>query len=533
MTRSRRMLADQEGFTMISVVISMMILGIFSVGAWAAANNDLPTGRQDIDRKRAYEAAEAGLQWYSYQLQRDTNYWTFCANASKVENFVYNQGARGSNWGLVDDAAPNGGKFQIEVMPVSTANPCKETDPSGTLLDGGVLRVRATGTYNGKRRQVVGTYRRSGFLDYVWYSKWETAHPATYIAGTSHDPTWATDNCQDVRTVRSSSCNNQRFKSSDVVKGPLHTEDSSLYACGGSTFGRNSGDKIEILGATSAANAYTPPGTDSECSAGAPNWKGALIFPAKSVDLPASNSAMASVADLTYRGTTCLRFNSNDTMNVYANLLCTGSPTTTVTLAADTTIWVANNGSCASGYSYYQKYVNTPACGNVGVMGTYNKNVTIGSANDIVVVGDLKHANDGLMGLVANQFVRAYHPVTWDNDDCGDNAYPSTNPKVAQIDAAILATNGSFLNDNAGCGDDLDTLLINGAIAQKFRGTVGTTGSSCDRYGRNCVTVSHGYTKDYRYDDRLRYREPPNFLDPVTVTWNLLRESEQAPVSDS
>jgi hypothetical protein len=46
----------------------------------------------------------------------------------------------------------------------------------------------------------------------------------------------------------------------------------------------------------------------------------------------------------------------------------------------------------------------------------------------------------------------------------------------------------------------------------------------------SAASPASGYLKDYQYDDRLKYREPPQFLDPVTSSWNLLRESEQAPV---
>ncbi len=59
-----------------------------------------------------------------------------------------------------------------------------------------------------------------------------------------------------------------------------------------------------------------------------------------------------------------------------------------------------------------------------------------------------------------------------------------------------------------------------GAIAQRFRGTVGTGGSS---------GIATGYRKDYIYNDRLRYREPPFFLDPVKASWRISRETEQVP----
>jgi Tfp pilus assembly protein PilX len=531
MSKLRRAVTDDNGFTLVTVTIAMMILGLFAVGAWAAANGDLPSDRQDLDRKRAFEAAEAGLQWYSSQLQRDTNYWTYCTDSgvtdqTQVPAFVQLQGTR-SSWRSVIGAdtdvtstpSTNAAQFAIEVMTPGTKTKCG-TDPTNTLLANGILRIRSTGSYNGKTRQVIGTFRRSGFLDYVWYTKWETQSPLVYD---SSSQSWAATNCGKGRKTRSSSCKELQFPNGDQVKGPIHTEDDSLLVCNSPTFGRNSGDKIEILGATAQSNASVPSGSCGN----SPNWAGTLQIPAKSVDLPESNGAIAQVADLKYTGTTCLNFKTGGVMDIYNNLTCTGTPTGSKTLSGDTTIYVSSSSACTA-YNVTQTYPSQPSCGNVGVKGTYSTNVTVASDNDIVIVGDLVHSGTGLMGLIANQFVRVYHPV---GSNCGDNVYnASGRPWVNQIDAAILATNGSFLNDNATCGDALGNLTINGAIAQKWRGIIGQTYSSCDRNGRNCTTGNNGYIKDYNYDDRLRYREPPNFLDPLTVSWNLLRSSEQAPV---
>ena len=38
-----------------------------------------------------------------------------------------------------------------------------------------------------------------------------------------------------------------------------------------------------------------------------------------------------------------------------------------------------------------------------------------------------------------------------------------------------------------------------------------------------------GYTKNYVYDDRLKYRSPPYFLDPVQASWKVNRINEQVP----
>ena len=80
------------------------------------------------------------------------------------------------------------------------------------------------------------------------------------------------------------------------------------------------------------------------------------------------------------------------------------------------------------------------------------------------------------------------------------------------IDAALLAIDHSFIVDHYDCGGSLGTLTVNGAISQKFRGAVGTTGGT-------------GYIKDYNYDDRLRFQEPPHFFDPVQSAWHVQRET--------
>jgi hypothetical protein len=86
------------------------------------------------------------------------------------------------------------------------------------------------------------------------------------------------------------------------------------------------------------------------------------------------------------------------------------------------------------------------------------------------------------------------------------------------IDAAILALQHSFIVDNFDCGSPANTgnLNIYGALAQKFRGTVGTTGGG---------GVSTGYLKQYNYDNRLAVLLPPYLFDISTSGWLLSRET--------
>ena len=84
----------------------------------------------------------------------------------------------------------------------------------------------------------------------------------------------------------------------------------------------------------------------------------------------------------------------------------------------------------------------------------------------------------------------------------------------------MLALNQSFISDNWYCGSPLGTLKVTGAIAQKFRGTVGTHSGG---------VVQTGYAKDYNYNNELRYREPPYFVNPTESSWRVVRQNEQVP----
>jgi hypothetical protein len=104
---------------------------------------------------------------------------------------------------------------------------------------------------------------------------------------------------------------------------------------------------------------------------------------------------------------------------------------------------------------------------------------------------------------------------------CDDTASGPFGPSInsVEIDAAIMSLQHSFIVDNYNCGTPRGTLTVKGAIAQKFRGPVGTGGAA----------VATGYVKSYSYDDRFRVANPPYFLDPVQSSWRKIRFTEQTP----
>ena len=122
-----------------------------------------------------------------------------------------------------------------------------------------------------------------------------------------------------------------------------------------------------------------------------------------------------------------------------------------------------------------------------------------------------------------------YHPIDddgssapskSDRDGNSVNGYYNLDPSLAPrdwplfhnptIQAAILSVAHSFRVQNYKYGEDnLGSITINGAIAQKYRGIVGTINTS-------------GYGKNYNYDTRLKYQSPPHFLTPIAAAWQIV-----------
>jgi Tfp pilus assembly protein PilX len=503
-----RRLRESGGFAMITVMGVMMVGGLLVAGAYAASDGDIPLARGDQDRRAAYAAAESGLNVYAYHLNQDNGYWTRCANVPAPNgsepsgvNLAWNgSGADPRTWRNVPGTTH---RWAVELIPANGYSQCSESSPQASMIDQntGTFRIRSTGRVGKARRSVVGTFRRRSFIDYIYFTDFETADPATY--GSSSQVAWAAANCARWhRQGRSSSCTRIQFATDDVVAGPFHTNDDIL-TCGTPTFGRSPADVVEV--------SAPDPGYRTNCGSVTPDFQGTWTTSAPTLTLPPSNATLNSIAGARYTGTTRFVLNGANMTVTAAN----GS-VSTVPIPANGVIYV-QSGSCgSSGYNIEQTY-NTPSgCGVAWVRGTTSRSVTIAADNDIIVNGDLRRSGDVLIGLIANNFVRIYHPVDHDGDDCDNET--GTMQSVT-IDAAILALQHSFIVDNYYCGAKLGTLTVNGAIAQKFRGAVGTSGSGSGT----------GYTKSYNYDDRLRYREPPSFLDPVHVAWRVVRQTEQLP----
>jgi Tfp pilus assembly protein PilX len=506
----RRLRDDVRGFTSVTVMSTLLVGGLVVAAAFAAANGDISLAKNDQDAKQAYAAAEAGLNVYAFHLNQDNGYWADCTsvpNPNATESAAVNQQWNGvapdpRNWRTLPGSTS---KYTIELIPATGYTSCLTSDNRSMVGDSGTFKIRVTGQAGKVKRSIVALFRPGKFIDYIYFTDFETSDPVTY--GSSSSQAWASANCQMwYRSGRSSSCTSIQFADTDVIAGPFHTNDDIL-TCGTPTFGRTGkNDAIEVSAPS--------PGYRTNCGAIVPDFQGTWTPGSAVLTLPPSNSTLNSIAGTKYTGKT------NITLSGAQMIVTNGGTTNTVGIPSNGVVYV-QSGTCSSGgYTIVQKYTTGSGCGDVWVHGSTSKNITIGADNDIIIDGDLSQStgSDSLVGLIANNFVRVYHPVARDSSDNCTGANSSGTMTNVTIQAAILALSHSFIVDNYYCGAKLGNLNVTGAIAQKFRGPVGTSGGS-----------GTGYTKNYQYDDRLSYREPPSFLDPVQVAWRVARMTEQLP----
>lgn len=509
----------EEGFTLAAVMLGMLLMSLMLAGTVAAVNGDINLTARDLDRKQAYEAAQAGIAEYAFQLSGDTNYWTKCTSVP-APNAVNQMGSTAKRRSVPGSTEAT---YAIELIPRTGRTSCSTTDPVGSMLEtgtssgaGGTFRIRATGYAGDTQQSIVATFKRASFLDYVYFTQLETSDPVTYGFTTQQAIDGVISQCsktiaagrysQSIPGTSGNYCDVIVFASNENIRGPLHTNDA-LMICGTPTFGRTIADVIEV--------SSPPTGWYRACGSGdAPNFVGSFMTNSAVLTPPPTNTSLSQIADPAHR------YSGQVTLELSGTSYSVNGGSFKA-IPSNGVIWIGNSTSsaCSTAYSpFTATYPATSSCGNVLVKGTYSSKLTIAAENDIIITDDLIRSGDGLLGLIANNFVRVYHPFSTQTTkaNCGSGSNGSGSQTNLRIDAAILAINHSFIVDHYNCGAGLGTLTVNGAISQKFRGAVGLVGSS-------------GYSKNYNYDDRLRYISPPSFLDPVESAWHVQRQTLDFP----
>ena len=384
----------QQGFTSITLMGVLLVGGLLVAASFTVVNPDIGFSKKDEDYKQANSAAEAGISYYLTRLAQDTSYYVHCTNVTPPDgpgtspvNQPWNGTSPATDPRVFRNIPGSTSKYAVELLPITSAgySTCVENNQA-SMIDAstGAFRIRSTGIMGSRKRSIVATLRRKGFIDFLYFTNRRTSDPSTYSS--SSDQARRSNECDAPRQQRTGFCDTISFIDADAIRGPFHSNDSILV-CGSPDFGVDANDIVELN--------QNSPGyfATNGCSA-APNFNGTLSYPSRR---PAHAHLQRRAQE--HPRTSTYQFNGQtrivlkgDTMDV----TYPGGSRTGLALPPNGVIYV-NNVSCTQGYQRQNNFRTTDAlqstCGDVQVSGTYNKDITIGADNDIIVTDDLKRGS--------------------------------------------------------------------------------------------------------------------------------------------
>lgn len=283
------------------------------------------------------------------------------------------------------------------------------------------------------------------------------------------------------------------FTTGTLLEGPVHTNDQ-YHISGDPIF-----DGPVSSVATTIDYMHGGPPNDN------PQFRQGLTLGADPVDtaLLTSNilqAAAAGVGGYTFNGNTEIVLIGNGTMDVTNSNLV--PPMQNMPLPVNGAVFVTN--------------------GDLGISGTLDGRLTVGSSRDVIIRDDIRYANDPRVNPNSDDILA----IMSDRDIIVDEHAADGNP---QRDLDIFATliaigetppheddDGSLYVERYWSG--LKGLLtVYGGLIQKRRGPVGTFNSRTNR------RVS-GYDKDYHFDIRMNANPPPHI--PRIITFGRLSWQE-------
>ena len=565
---------SDSGYALPAVIVLAAVMLVLVTGSLSVTASGLVKADNDQDANGALAAAYAGVAEYQSRLSNDSTYQKYGNSASPYTS------SPASTVSLPAGTAANpafgvSASAAWAIVPGSDSRSSYRYEVNNSQYGtSGVIKLRVTGKVGNVTRSIVADLRQKGFLDFLYFTDFETLDPDLFGGINCDRYEWA-------NPARPVACQKIQFGAVDVINGPLHSNDR-LAICG-STF---NGD---VTSASTLA-------FSNECTGTPIKWNGAanavIKAPAyrSAITIPPTNSQLRKEArnDLStdvprpgclYTGPTSITLNSDGTLTVvspytkFTNIsLTTGIPDAnpaacgslsalnstagaTFPVPEKNLIYVQNvpkdtadknfSASRPSGFtctgsgrdqawsyggtSYPASGESRPATssttapsygcenGDVFVKGTLSGELTIGSENYIYVTGDIKYASveSSILGLIGQNAVWVYNPMTFQYNKgniSGSTALLPVQNGGRTIQAAVLSVAHTIMVQNYQYGGQRGTLTVLGALAQRFRGTVATTNSG---------SIVNGYAKAYTYDERLRFTAPPKFLTPVSTTYGI------------
>lgn len=511
--------ARQGGYAMVTVMLTMLVLGALVLAALAVADTSSQQSGRDTSAKKAMSAARAGVALYATRLAKNPDYWRQCGTVTDAPVWT---GTETPRWQRVESG---GDRFSVEILPAPGYTRCDGAN-AGSVFDPttNTIGVRVTGEVAGTYRTLIARYRRGSFLDYVYFTQQENLDPLLYTTSASRIAACGQGRKRVQRDASGQSCTEIQFVPADAVDGTAHTNDSSFLLCGSVRLSR------------AEASSSTPAKQNTGCSGTPAGFFGNQPepeLPSSPKDILLEVATNSQGGQYLFTGKVDLRFDNSDPNDPRVWVRQgSASAETSYPLPESGVIYARQTGCSVTSTPQNEDYVGEPnACAFVRVRGEMGGSVTVVSENDIIINGNLtKGADDVVSGLVADNFVRVQHrgPTRECSAQFGGTCFQYTtrcptganaNLSNPRVDAAILALNHSFLVDNwSSCPNG--SLSVNGAIVQYFRGPVAQGSGS---------TLNGGYVKDYSYDPLLKSKGPPYFPPPPSSDWRPIRVTEQLP----
>lgn len=544
-------LHGEDGIALVLVLGAAAVMMTLVISALAFTQNSTRMANVEQQDLGAISAAQAGLDDYLFRLNADDDYILHDDANPDPDNAAF------TSWVSISDTTDAAYTYDVDISQLGQT---------------GLITIVSSGRVGDEVRSVRATLRRQSFLEFLYLTDLETLDPAAYAPLTVDPPgpgcclygnnaiAWAEANCTTRRWITerpngSNQCREIFWANSDRVEGPFHTNDRF----------RVSGNPTWTETTTSSANDgcfYTDGG--SNCGAGgSPNFDGGPPEFRPALELPPNNTEIRVEADYSVGGDGCLftgptRIVLDDnqlvvtspftrTTGIGCGTYSLGDPTERISLPSNGVVYVQDVpttgdnawGGCPSGGHPFGLPWYDPAngqrddrayscrAGDVFLNGRLDGRLTIAAENDINVINDVTMrddprdgSSDDMLGLVANNFVAVYHPA-----DEGSNRrlrsgpwFPGEYNTNLTVEAAILSVAHSWYVPYWYVGNSMGSLNVFGAISQAFRGPVGTFSGS---------TQVAGYDKFYDYDERLRFINPPHFINPVAAEWRIRAFSEE------
>jgi type II secretory pathway pseudopilin PulG len=404
---------EESGFALATVMAAGAILMLLASAAMAYGVGSQNVSRHDQDWNAALNAAEAGIDDYIFRLNENSNYWLYKAsNPPPDGNDAF------TDW--------------VDVAGGSTQSKYRYDVDASTITVNGVIRITSTGRVNETERTVYASLRRRSFIDYLYFTDYETRDPAAYTgspftaaeaqnrcaryyyggSGVQRDVNGRTDYPGD-SDASGAYCTDINFVSGDAINGPLHSNDAFLV-CGTPSFnGETSTSWSGASGIRYRTNSSCTNDPDF-ANSGDPRQLAPLT-------LPPSNSAIKAET-LAGRGgclstsPTRIRLNANGTMTVRSPFAkqTNNSPCPkngTGALPSNGVIYVQNVPSVASDPNFTSgcpynvnsrahplgmpipSDLNTYNCraGDVFIEGTLDGQLTVAAENNIDVTWHLTY----------------------------------------------------------------------------------------------------------------------------------------------